>query len=70
MSVRRYYRHLLGVEVAITFPQERREIKAGFMEWFCAEKDDPDAIELIDKTSKLKSIFNQYKSTNHEKRNH
>jgi hypothetical protein len=61
MPVRKYWRHLFGVEIAVAFPDEPREKKIAFLNHICQTKEDADVMVLIDSRAKLKTEFENFK---------
>lgn len=62
MPVRKYWRHMLGVQMAITFTDQPREVMVSFINHFCETRSDGEASELVESKNKLKTEFENFKS--------
>jgi hypothetical protein len=63
MAVRKYWRHMLGIDVALFLINEPREQKVAFMNYICANKEDKDVKILVDSRIKLVTAFREFSQT-------
>jgi hypothetical protein len=63
MAVRKYWRHMLGVDVALFLKNEPRERKVAFMNHICENKMDGDVKEMVDSKSKLLKEYELFSQT-------
>lgn len=60
MAVRKYWRHMIGIEIALHFKNEPRDRKIAFLNHICETKTDGDVKKLVDSRSKLLSAYEQF----------
>jgi hypothetical protein len=63
MAVRKYWRHILGIDVALYLINEPRDKRVAFMKYICENKTDGDATELTESRIKLINAYREFSQT-------
>jgi hypothetical protein len=63
MPVRKYWRHIIGIDIALHLKGESRDRKIAFINHICETKTDGDVKEMVDSRSKLLSAYEQFNQT-------
>jgi hypothetical protein len=63
MPVRKYWRHMLGINVALYLADEPRDRKVAFVNHICETQSDAHASELVESRNKLVKSYNEFIQT-------
>lgn len=62
MPVRKYWRHMLGIDIALYLSAEPRNVKVDFINHVCDTMTDGEVLEMVNSKRKLLTEFEKFKN--------